>query len=439
MATVNSATTYYLAATGPIGFEYDLARQWAKQLKVKLKVVVVDNRNEAIKAVRDGRAEFAAGLGITSRREQKVRFTQPYFEITRQVIYRSGQHKPKNLAAVSGHLTMPAYIDSNERLRRTHPNLKFTVDKDANGEELLFRVANKKLDYTIADSNLVKVNQRYYPSLRVAFNLSETSHLAWAFPLQGGSSLYAKADAFLAGFKDSNTMKRIVDRYFGHIERVGFVGGKTFARQVEERLPKYRKDFQSVAKKLGIDWRLLAAVGYQESHWNNDAVSPTGVRGLMMLTKNTAREMGVNRLNPRQSISGGGRYLEALKARMPNMRGQLKDPDKTWMALAAYNIGMGHLMDARRLVQKSSGNPDRWIDVRAVLPKLTQERYFSKTKYGYARGHEAVGYVGNIRAYYDILLWMTSNREMKIPETLTEDKPVAAPEEKALSIDTPAL
>lgn len=439
MATVNSATTYYLAANGPVGFEYDLARQWAKQLKVKLKVVVVDDRNQAIKAVQNGRADFAAGLGITPKRAQRVRFTQPYFEITHQVIYRTGRRKPKDFAAISGHLTMPAYVGSNERLRHTHPNLKFTIDKNANSEELLFRVANKELDYTIADSNLVKLNQRYYPSLRVGFDLGDTSHLAWAFPLQGGSSLYDTAAVFLADFKDSGTMKRIVDRYFGHITRIGFVGGKTFARQVEERLPTYRKDFQTVAKQLGIDWRLLAAVGYQESHWNNDAVSPTGVRGLMMLTNSTAREMKVDRLNPQQSISGGARYLKGLKERMPSMNGQLKEPDKTWMALAAYNIGMGHLMDARRLTQKSSGNPDRWIDVRAALPKLTQERYFSKTKYGYARGHEAVGYVGNIRAYYDILLWMTSDRDMQIPGTLTADKPIAAPEEKALSIDTPAL
>lgn len=442
MATVNSATTYYLAAAGPAGFEYDLGQHWAKVLDTDLEVVLVTNREEAIQAVQSGRAHFAAGLAETPSRKERVRFTQPYLEVTKQVVWRSGTKKPKKYGDLDGKLTLPAHIDSVEWLARNHPDIEFAVDEDANTEELLVRVANKEIDYTIADSTLVKLNQRYYPKLRVAFDLGDPSQLGWIFPVNRDPGLYNKAVAFLDEMKQSKAMQTIVDRHFGHIDRVGFVGGKSFARQVEERLPKWRKDFQKAGKSLGMDWRLLAAVGYQESHWNPAAVSPTGVRGLMMLTNATAREMNVNRLDPKQSISGGARYLKMLKARMPNMTGGLSEPDHTWLALAAYNIGMGHIMDARRLVQSASGNPDRWIEVRAALPKLTQERYFTKTRYGYARGHEAVGYVGNIRAYYDILLWMTSDREMEIPETLTEDNPETPPEkaeEKALGIDIPVL
>ncbi len=438
MATVNSATTYYLAGNGPTGFEYDLAKLWAENLGVELEVIVVTNRGAAIQAVKTGRANFAAGMAITPQRAEQVRFTQPYFDVMRQVIWRSGGKKPRNYEDLDGNIVLPADIDSAEWLRENKPELEFKVDENANTAELLFRVAENKLDYTVADSTLVKLNQRYYPSLRVAFDLGDASHLAWAFPLQDGTGLYNKAVAFLESVKEEKQLTTIVDRHFGHIERVGFVGGKSFARQVEERLPKWRNDFQDVARKLEMDWRLLAAVGYQESHWNPDAVSPTGVRGLMMLTNDTAREMQVDRLDPRQSITGGARYLDAMKERMPNMAGALAEPDHTWMALAAYNIGIGHLMDARRLVERAGGNPDRWIDVRAALPKLTQERYFPRTKYGYARGHEAVGYVGNIRAYYDILLWMTSDEDMEIPETLTQDTPVT-PEEKALGIDIPVL
>lgn len=438
MATVNSATTYYLASDGPTGFEYDLARLWAEELGVDLEVIVVGNRDEAITAVETGKANFAAGLAISPQRAERVRFTQPYYDVMRQIIWRSGGQKPHKYSDLNDRLVLPADIDSAEWLSQNKPDLAFKIDEHANAEELLFRVADKSIDYTVADSTLVKLNQRYYPSLRVAFDLDNTSRLAWAFPLRDGTGLFNKAVAFLESVKKAKRLTAIEDRHFGHIERVGFVGGKSFARQVEERLPKWRNDFQKVANKLEMDWRLLAAVGYQESHWNPDAVSPTGVRGLMMLTNATAQEMKVNRLDPRQSITGGARYLDALKQRMPNMTGDLNEPDHTWMSLAAYNIGMGHLMDARRLVDRAGGNPDRWIDIRAALPKLTQERFFSTTTYGYARGHEAVGYVGNIRAYYDILLWMTSDQDMEIPETLTKDKP-EAPEEKALGIDIPVL
>lgn len=441
MATVNSATTYYLGASGPAGFEYDLGKLWAESLDAGLEVVVVANREQAIKAVQSGRAHFAAGLAVTPNRARRIRFTQPYFDVTRQVIWRAGDKKPASFKALNGKLTVPAYSHSVEWLRNNQPGLQFSLDKSANEEELLVRVANNELDYTVADSTLVKLNQRYYPSLRVAFDLDEPARLAWAFPQDRNPVLFNKAVAFLEKLQASQTMTAIVDRHFGHIERLGFVGGKTFARQVEERLPKWRDDFQAAASDFDMDWRLLAAVGYQESHWNPDAVSPTGVRGLMMLTTDTAREVGVDRLNPRQSIVGGARYLDTIKARMPDMTGKLREPDITWMTLAAYNIGLGHLMDARRMVQAAGGNPDRWIEVRAALPKLTQERYFSRTKYGYARGHEAVSYVGNIRAYYDILLWMTSDRNMEIPESLTRDAPEIqeTPEEKALAIDIPVL
>ena len=221
MATVNSATTYYLAANGPTGFEYDLAKRWAEDLNLDLDVIVVGNRKQAIAAVQSGRAHFAAGLAATPKRAERVRLTQPYFEVTRQVVWRSGNKKPKSIAALDTKLTLPADIDSVEWLRRNHPDLKFKVDADANTEELLVRVAEQKLDYTIADSTLVKLNQRYYPKLRVAFDLEETSHLAWIFPKDRDPGLYNKAVAFLQDMKESQAMRTIVDRYFGHIERVG--------------------------------------------------------------------------------------------------------------------------------------------------------------------------------------------------------------------------
>lgn len=436
MATVNSATTYYLGAGGPTGFEYDLARLFAERLGAELQIVVVDDRADAITAVRDRRAHFAAGLAITPSRERRVRFTRPYLEVQPQLVYRADGDRPRTLADVSGRLAIPEHVATAEWLRRRHPEIEFRRESGVNSEELLHRVAAGELYATIADANLVKLNQRYYTDLRVAFDLDETQSLAWAFPPHGGMGLHNKAVEFIEDIRDTPRLHVIRDRYYGHIERLGFVGGKTFARQVEERLPRWREAFQRAGEEFSVDWRLLAAIGYQESHWRQDAVSPTLVRGLMMLTQRTAREVGVdNRRDPFQSIRGGAEYFTAIRSRLPE---RIEEPDRTWIALAAYNIGMGHVMDVRRLVDGAGRDPDSWVDVRAALPWLTQERYYRRTRYGYARGYEAVTYVGNIRAYYDILLWMTSDAEMEIPEALTRDR-TPTPEQRALEIDTPVL
>jgi len=170
------------------------------------------------------------------------------------------------------------------------------------------------------------------------------------------------------------------------------------------------------AEQTGIDWRLLAAIGYQESHWNPRARSPTGVRGIMMLTQSTMRHLGLkNRLDPRQSIIGGARYIAMMKRRIPD---RIPEPDRTWMALAAYNVGFGHLEDARILAQRDGANPDKWVDVKKYLPRLSRRKWYRRTKHGYARGGEPVRYVENIRSYYDILVWYTERDNAPTPKEL---------------------
>jgi membrane-bound lytic murein transglycosylase F len=186
--------------------------------------------------------------------------------------------------------------------------------------------------------------------------------------------------------------------------RLDRVGMFQFLQQVRERLPDLLPLFQDVATAYDMDWRLLAAMGYQESHWNPEASSYTGVRGVMMLTRRTANQLGVtDRLNPEQSIEGGARYFLRLRSRIPK---RIQEPDRSWMALAAYNLGMGHLEDVRVLTQKQGGNPDSWEDVSQRLELLRQEKWHQQTRYGYARGLEAKQYVENIRSYYEILIWM---------------------------------
>jgi len=172
--------------------------------------------------------------------------------------------------------------------------------------------------------------------------------------------------------------------------------------------------FKAAAKKYHIDWRLLAAIGYQESHWNPKAISPTGVRGIMMLTRKTATELGVNRLDPASSIEGGAKYYSQI---LNKMNPDIPQPDRSWLAMAAYNIGYYHLQDARRITRLRKQNPNYWLDVKKSLPLLTQKKWYSKTRYGYARGYEPVQYVENIRSYYDILKWTdgADNKTVTIP------------------------
>jgi len=198
-------------------------------------------------------------------------------------------------------------------------------------------------------------------------------------------------------------LDRLNEKYYGHIRRFDYVDTRALYRKIITELPRYQQLFQQAANEFNLDWRLLAAISYQESHWNPKAISHTGVKGLMMITNATAKQMKIDdRTDPKQSIFAGAGYLDSLKARLPD---RIVEPDKTWIALAAYNIGLGHIEDARILTQQNGQNPDVWPDIKKNLPLLSTKKWYSKTRHGYARGNEPVRYIENIRRYYDILLY----------------------------------
>ncbi|PTU30655.1 membrane-bound lytic murein transglycosylase MltF [Stenotrophobium rhamnosiphilum] len=409
ISTVNSPTTYYIGAAGPLGFEYELAKGFAESLNAGLEVVVASSPAEAIQMAREGRVHFAAaGLAITPEREKTMRFSPAMLRVVPQLVYRMGETRPDNLDDLEGTIRVQRGSIGAELLseaKKKYPDLKWEETDDQETEELLYQVANNQLGYTIANSDIISINQRYYPRLRVAFAASKSQDLAWAFQKSGDNSLFDAANAYLEVFRGVD-LPRLRDRYFGHIEQVNYMGAVTLASMVQTRLTRYRKAFEDAAEKHQLDWRLLAAMGYQESHWDEDAVSPTGVKGLMMLTLDTADFLNVrDREDPVQSIFGGARYFRQLLEQLPP---EIKEPDRTWMGLAAYNIGIGHVFDARSLTRSLGGNPNHWLDVRNSLPLLTQERWYMQTKHGYARGYETVAYVGNVRTYYDMLSWITN-------------------------------
>jgi membrane-bound lytic murein transglycosylase F len=367
----------------------------------------------------------------------EARFTPALRSTALQLVYRGGRTRPKSLYETDALPLVPADSAAAQALRelkKINPTLAWAETSDYGAEELLYRVANGQADYTVCPSDLVAINQRYYPQLRVAFSLTDSQNVGWAFA-PGDDSLYGAAAKFLERL-DPRVLAQVRDRYFGHVSQVGQYGALVLATHVQTRLPRYRKAFEESARTHSLDWRLLAAVGYQESMWDPAAVSPTGVRGLMQITTDTAEFLRINdRLDPSQSIKGAARYLQQIHARLPP---EILEPDRTWMTLAAYNIGIGHVLDARDITVAQGGDPNRWVEVRNNLPLLTQARWHRKTKFGYARGHEAVTYVGNIRTYYDMLSWLTGG-----PQTAKVGEPEAPPPEKKLeeplNINSPVL
>ena len=407
--TRNSSTTYFEGPDGPTGFEYELASRFADYLGVELRIVIPPNFNDILPLVVLGDAHLAAaGLTVTRKRKEKVRFGPVYHTITPQLVYRSGNVRPKSLADLNGTLEVLAGSSHEERLEELqakYPDLKWQSNTAQDSEELLAMVWQQLIDYTVADSNELSVNRHFYPELKPAFDLAAPQSLAWAFPKSADKSLYLAAITFFNKIRQNGTLAQLIERYFGHVEDFDYVGTRRYQAHIEQRLPAYQDLFIEAGAEVGMDWRLLAAIGYQESHWDPDAVSPTGVRGLMMLTLNAADDLDIeNRLDPEQSIRGGAEYLLRMRERIPQ---RIPEPDRTWFALAAYNVGLGHLEDARILTVKNKGDADKWVDVKKNLPLLSKKKWFQQTRYGYARGREPVRYVENIRTYYDILVWLT--------------------------------
>ncbi len=401
-----AANTYYQEGEEPAGLEYDLVKMFAKRLGVEVQFIIASDLEEIFTALAEGKAHFAAaGLTQTRDRYKKLRFTPPYQYIEQQLVYRQGTPRPRSIEDLQrGKLVVVADSSHTERLRelrKRYPDLTWEESYRFSSEELLKKVETRQIDFTIADSNELALSRYFYPHLRVAFDISEKQPVAWAFPIDGDDSLYREAVNFFVDIYNNGILEQILERYYGHIREFDYVATTTFRQHIRQRLPKYRKLFEEAARRYRLDWRLLAAMAYQESHWDPRAISPTGVRGIMMLTQITAKQMGVKkRTDPAQSIEGGARYFRLLKDRLPK---QIKEPDRSWLALAAYNIGYGHLMDGREITRRTGGNPDLWMDVKKKLPLLRDREWHRKTRYGFARGDEAVQYVENIRNYYRFL------------------------------------
>jgi membrane-bound lytic murein transglycosylase F len=419
VVTRDSPTAYVVSPDGSSGPEYDLVRAFADELGVELIIESVQSVSEVVPYLMSGKAHLAAaGLSVTDSRRDFVNFGHPYQFVDMHLIYKLGTGKPRTVDDVIGRpvevVAGTSHVDMLETLREIYPELEWTENADVEVADLLAKVAEGEVDFTVADSTEFNIQRHFYPDLRVALDLEVGDPIAWAFPKREGDSLLEAADDFLIDIDRSGLLARVTDRYYGHTDEFDYVGTRNFIRHYESRLPRYREMFEQAGAEWGVDWRLLAAIGYQESHWRSNAVSPTGVRGIMMLTEDTAQYLGLDdRVDPRNSIFGGAQYFARQTERIAD---EVEEPDRTWMALAAYNVGFYHLKDAQQIAEWQGGNRNSWVDVSKALPLKAQRKWYSRVPYGYARGWEPVLYVNNIRAYYNILKWLTENEEPRIEE-----------------------
>ncbi|HID46302.1 MAG TPA: membrane-bound lytic murein transglycosylase MltF [Chromatiaceae bacterium] len=407
IATVTGPLSCYLGKKSAAGLEYELARAFAKSQGLQPVFTVYPNRRAAIQAVKAGKEDMAAAFILPSARQKALTYlsiswldTTPVFAHTMGWRAFDPGH-PGNTEIVT---TADSYLA--ELLARK--DLPGNPLNKLSEEHILASVAAGDHNHVLSTAAQLKAHANLLPSLVPGVSLEENASVHWLFNLSFDDSLRDAANRFLAAWKHSGRLQKLREKYIDRLPQRNYVTRRDFWKHVNERLPDYQETFRRAGKTTGIDWRLLAAIGYQESHWNPKAASPTGVRGIMMLTKATAKQQSINdRLDPVQSIIGGARHLRWMEKRIPE---RIQGEDLLWFTLASYNIGYGHLEDARILTERDNADPDSWEEVKQRLPLLSQKQYYSTLKHGRARGREPVIYVENIRYYYRLLVYWDNAR-----------------------------
>jgi membrane-bound lytic murein transglycosylase F len=396
-------------------FESDLAAMFAKHLNARVHLIQ-QPADQAVATLLAGEAHLAAGF--RSQSNPSLRYSKGYQRLDERVVCNGKQ--PRKLDELTSRELVVARESAQEaalrKLREEFDELDWRALKNSSPVELLTSLAEGEIDCTIANEEQITTMRNYYPDIRSGLSLDLDSDMSWAISAEGDEALLDEVNRFLDEISRNRALHHAIDRHYGHNDRLGSIDVSAFINDTRSVLPQYRQWFQEAADLTGIDWHLIAALGYQESHWDPNATSYTNVRGLMMLTESTADRMGVeNRLDPKASIMAGARYLQMLKEQLPP---RISEQNRLWMALAAYNQGMGHLEDARILTAQNGLNPDIWSDVRQVMPLLARPEVYENTKFGHARGGEAVILVETVRLYHDILKRLDNEGKLSKPTPL---------------------
>ena len=407
VVTRNTPTTYYFQGDRASGFEYGLIRAFAREYNMPVRIKVAFSLPELFDMLAGGEAHLAAaGLSQSAGRDARFVASHPYLHQQPLVVYKSGALRPRSLKALVGRdmvvVAGSVHVETLSSLQQDLPELTWREIHAADSLELMQLVTDEKADLAIVDSIEFRIQQQLFPRVVAAMEIGDSTPIVWYLPRGERSETSLElVNEFINRATEQGHIAQLEQEHFGRWEHASRVGSLTFQRKMRDDLPEWQPLLEQVAEEYQMDWRLLAAMAYQESHWDPNARSHTGVRGMMMLTSATASELGVeDRTDPEQSLRGGARFFKDLLRRLPS---DIEYPDRTFLALAAYNIGMGHLEDARIMTQQAGGDPHLWPDVRAHLPKLQNPNYFSSTKFGFAEGEQAVNYVDSIRHFEGLL------------------------------------
>jgi membrane-bound lytic murein transglycosylase F len=385
-------------------FERELAHLLTDTLHTQLELMPLPP--EKIQASLQAHLAHLAAASLRNETNAQLIHFGPTYQIVReQIVCNANNPLPKSLADLSiNNLTVMAGSAQEVALieaQKNAPTLQWTGRQKLTAEALLTEVSEGKLACAAVNERQLADASNYHTNLIAVFDIAPPSKLAWGFPSDADPELLKQVDKFFAKIRKDGTLNRLLDRYYGHNNRLTKIDAAAFISAANNVLPHYREMFEEAASISGEDWHLLAALAYQESQWDPFATSYTNVRGMMMLTEETADRMQLtNRLDARENIIAGAKYLSMIKESIPD---RIREPDRTWLALAAYNQGLGHLEDARILTSRAKQNPDSWADVKKWMAQLNQPEVYDTVKHGYARGGEAVILVENIRNYHDML------------------------------------
>jgi membrane-bound lytic murein transglycosylase F len=285
-------------------------------------------------------------------------------------------------------------------------------------DDLIFNLNNNLISHTILPRGSYLFYKKYYPNILIKKNIGNIK-LLWKFSLDDGS-LKDSLFRYLESRESLTYVESLNNKYYSNntISSYIFIGSREFIADMTTKLPVYEDKFKEAADVYNLDWKLLAAISYQESKWNNNAISPTGVKGLMMLTKSTAAMLGVNRLNPSESILGASKYI----AQLSNKYIKYNKDTMMNMTLGAYNVGPGHISDIIELAMKDNVNIENWLTLKKYLLKLHKKQFYKNMEYGYARGWEAVQYIENVKQYYDIISFL-EEKDKKIKNNILKEGP----------------
>lgn len=405
VATRSDALSYRISGDGSgSGFEHDLLLELGRYLGVPVRFMVMPGSFESLRSVTRNNAHLAAA-GLVRNERQRVIWSAPIREVEYVLVGRDDLGRFKGEADLANRRvgvrrgSVPA--EALEAIRKRVPGFKLIHPVSGGEAELLERLVRGEVDVVATDKVNYSLAAKFHPELTVVMPLSVKSVIAWALPRDADERFIDEVNAFISRITGNGILDQIADRHFGHAGRLGDNDVTALLQRMQSRLPRYKRFFLEAEEISGIDWRLIASIAYQESQWDPLATSPTGVRGMMMLTGETADRLGVsNRLDAAESIKGGARYFAMLRDQLAS---DIPEPDRTWMAVAAYNLGMGHMNGARAIARQLGKDNTAWLPMKSVLPLMSRPAYAAQLKAGPARGGEAVIMTENVRNYFDIL------------------------------------